>query len=89
MDRLFRDRLYSGKPLSLDDEGRIRIDDFEMGQAVQAEVEARMSRIGPYNMGELADIAGYRSDFLRVNGFDIEGVDYGAEIAPDWDPARA
>lgn len=80
IDRLLRDRLYSGRPLALDAEGRIRIDDLEMGQTVQVEVEARMARIGPYNLNELADVAGFRTDFLRVHGFEVEGVDYEQDI---------
>ena len=40
MDRLFRDRLYSGNPQP-DAEGRIRVDDWEMAPAVQALVDQR------------------------------------------------
>jgi enoyl-[acyl-carrier protein] reductase/trans-2-enoyl-CoA reductase (NAD+) len=89
MDRLLRERLYSGGPIPLDPEGRIRLDELEMGAAVQAEVESRMSRIALGNLGELSDVAGFRTDFLRVHGFEVEGVDYSAEVAPDWEPARA
>jgi len=81
MDRLFRERLYAGRPLALDEEGRIRIDELEMDSAIQEEVDARLARIGPYNIRELADLDGYRGDFLRVHGFEVEGVDYEKDVS--------
>lgn len=87
--RLFRDRLYpaTGRKLDLDGAGRIRIDDLELSSGVQAEVEARLSHINADNIGDLADVEGFKEDFLRAHGFGVEGVDYEAEVAPDWDPA--
>lgn len=81
IDRLYRERLYKGTNggLPLDSEGRIRIDELEMGASVQAEVSARMARIKPENLAELADVDGFRQDFLRVHGFEVEGVDYTAD----------
>jgi enoyl-[acyl-carrier protein] reductase/trans-2-enoyl-CoA reductase (NAD+) len=84
VDRLFRERLYKASPgkgtVPVDAEGRIRIDELEMGASVQAEVSARMARISPGNLAELADIDGFRLDFLRIHGFDVEGVDYDADV---------
>ncbi len=77
--RLFGERLYSGTPVPLDGSGRIRIDDLEMGKAVQTEVQDRMNRVNQSNLDELADLEGFRSDFLRVHGFGVEGIDYTAE----------
>jgi enoyl-[acyl-carrier protein] reductase / trans-2-enoyl-CoA reductase (NAD+) len=82
IDRMYRDRLYSGSPLALDEEGRIRLDELEMGQAVQAEVESRMQQVRDDNLMELADVEGFRLDFLRAHGFEVEGVDYEDEITP-------
>jgi hypothetical protein len=53
-----------------------------MGQAVQAEVEARIQRVGPADLAELADVEGFRIDFLRAHGFEVEGVDYSVELSP-------
>ena len=82
MMRLFSERLYQkiGIAIPTDDEGRIRIDDLEMGPSVQNEVSSRLARIDESNLHELADLAGFRSDFLRAHGFDVPGVDYEREI---------
>jgi enoyl-[acyl-carrier protein] reductase / trans-2-enoyl-CoA reductase (NAD+) len=32
---------------------------------------------------ELTDFAGYKRDFLRLFGFEIDGVDYNADVDPD------
>jgi enoyl-[acyl-carrier protein] reductase/trans-2-enoyl-CoA reductase (NAD+) len=53
-----------------------------MGASVQAEVSARMMKINPDNLVELADIEGFRLDFLRIHGFEVEGVDYAADVSP-------
>lgn len=80
--RLFAERLYlrDGSPVPLDPLGRIRLDELEMGEAVQQEVGARLAKINEANLYELADIAGFRDDFLRVHGFAVPGVDYDAEV---------
>ncbi len=88
IDRLYRERLYTGAPLQLDEAGRIRLDELEMGQAVQAEVDARIQRVTAENLMELADVEGFRLDFLRAHGFEVEGVDYGAEVSPIGLPLR-
>ncbi len=82
MMRLFSERLYQkrGVAIPTDYEGRIRIDDLEMGASVQNEVSSRLARIDESNLHELADVAGFRSDFLRAHGFDVPGVDYEREI---------
>lgn len=82
--RLFSERLYraEGGSLCLDAEGRIRLDDLEMGAAVQSEVSARLARIDEATLHDLADLAGFREDFLRAHGFEVPGVDYEAEANP-------
>jgi enoyl-[acyl-carrier protein] reductase/trans-2-enoyl-CoA reductase (NAD+) len=84
MLRLFSERLYRPRngQLPLDGEGRIRLDELEMGSAVQDEVSSRLARIDDGNLRELADIDGFRGDFLRVHGFEVPGVDYSAEVDP-------
>ncbi|MGC4015884.1 MAG: trans-2-enoyl-CoA reductase family protein [Luteolibacter sp.] len=81
MDRLFRDRMYSGNPQP-DEAGRIRVDDWEMAPAVQSLVGERWKEVNTENLSELGDFAGYQSSFLRLFGFGLEGVDYAADTNP-------
>lgn len=78
MDRLFRDRLYSGNPQP-DEAGRIRVDDWEMTSEVQELVGKRWAEVNTDNLGELGDFEGYQASFLRLFGFGLNGVDYTAE----------
>ncbi len=86
MERLSAERPYTGENNSAgtpptDSEHRIRIDDWEMAEDVQAEIAKRMTKVTEENLAELADMAGYKHDFLAINGFDVEGVDYEADVA--------
>jgi enoyl-[acyl-carrier protein] reductase/trans-2-enoyl-CoA reductase (NAD+) len=80
MQRLFSDRLYAGKAVPTDTEGRIRMDDWEMEADVQDEVNKIMARASEANIAEIADLSGYREDFLQLHGFAIPGVDYDAPV---------
>jgi enoyl-[acyl-carrier protein] reductase / trans-2-enoyl-CoA reductase (NAD+) len=83
MYRLFAERLYTGKEVPVDEAGRIRIDDWEMREDVQAEVQERWNRVDSDNLKEISDIEGYRADFFRLFGFETEGVDYNADVDPN------
>jgi enoyl-[acyl-carrier protein] reductase/trans-2-enoyl-CoA reductase (NAD+) len=83
MYRLFAERLYVGKEVPVDEAGRIRIDDWEMREDVQAEVQERWNRVDSDNLKEISDIEGYRADFFRLFGFETEGVDYNADVDPN------
>lgn len=82
MYRLFNENLYSDNPPPRDDEGYIRIDDLEMLDSVQQEVEKLWPTVNSDNLGELTDIEGYRDDFYRLFGFNLEGIDYDADVDP-------
>jgi enoyl-[acyl-carrier protein] reductase/trans-2-enoyl-CoA reductase (NAD+) len=79
--RLFATQLCGG-PQRLDDAGRIRVDDIELSQTVQDEVKRRWPLVTTENLGELADLEGFRADFLKIFGFGLPGVDYDAEQDP-------
>lgn len=80
MERLFAERLYTGASVPIDENGLIRIDDLEMAPKVQNEVKKRMATITQENFAQIGDFNGYRHDFLATSGFDIEGVDYTADV---------
>jgi enoyl-[acyl-carrier protein] reductase/trans-2-enoyl-CoA reductase (NAD+) len=78
---LFRDSLYGEVP-QLDEEGRLRADSKELEPAIQAQVEEIWNQVTTDNLHELSDFAGYKSEFMRLFGFEIDGVDYDAEVDP-------
>jgi enoyl-[acyl-carrier protein] reductase/trans-2-enoyl-CoA reductase (NAD+) len=82
IDRLFRTQMYGGTGLTFDDAGRVRIDDLEMKPDVQAEVAKIWPEITTESLPALTDIAGYRSEFLKLFGFGLPGIDYDADIDP-------
>ena len=82
IDRLFRTQMYGGTGLTFDDAGRVRIDDLEMKPDVQAEVAQLWPEITTENLAALTDIVGYRSEFLKLFGFGLAGIDYEADIDP-------
>jgi enoyl-[acyl-carrier protein] reductase / trans-2-enoyl-CoA reductase (NAD+) len=79
MQRLFSERLYTGAPMITDDKGRIRVDDWEMREDVQAEVDALWKQATTENLPQLGDLSGYKSDFLHLFGFGFSEVDYAAD----------
>lgn len=80
--RLMREHLYAGHAPTLDPVGRLRVDDWELRQDVQAEVKRRWALVDTDNLMQLSDLAGFRRDFLRIFGFEADGVDYEADISP-------
>jgi enoyl-[acyl-carrier protein] reductase/trans-2-enoyl-CoA reductase (NAD+) len=74
--RLFSERLYTGKPVPTDEKGRIRIDDWEMREDVQAEISKLWPQVETANLPDLGDLQGYKSDFLNLFGFAFAGVNY-------------
>ncbi|HEY6141919.1 MAG TPA: enoyl-ACP reductase FabV [Flavobacterium sp.] len=79
IQRLYQDRLYTGSTVPTDDKGRIRIDDWEMREDVQAKVAKLWLEATTESLPAIGDLAGYKKDFLNLFGFGFEGVDYKAE----------
>ncbi|EGN76272.1 uncharacterized paraquat-inducible protein B [Idiomarina sp. A28L] len=79
--RLFTEGLYTDSP-RLDEANRLRMDGLETNEATQAKIEALWNQVTQENFHELADYKGYHSEFLRLFGFGIEGVDYDADVEP-------
>jgi enoyl-[acyl-carrier protein] reductase/trans-2-enoyl-CoA reductase (NAD+) len=82
LHRLFTQCLYSDNPRT-DEEGRLRVDELEMLPEVQSAVADAWANISTENLSELTDFKGYKEEFLRLFGFEMEGVDYDAEVDPN------
>lgn len=79
IQRLFEQRLYTGSEVPTDDRGRIRIDDWEMRDDIQARVKDLWAKATSENLTEIGDLAGYKQDFLNLFGFGFDKVDYQAD----------
>ncbi|WP_316841227.1 enoyl-ACP reductase FabV [Pedobacter gandavensis] len=80
IQRLFKDRLYTGGAVLTDEQGRIRVDDLEMRDDVQAQIAALWTEATTESLPAIGDLAGYKKDFLNLFGFDVAGVDYDADV---------
>jgi len=79
IQRLFSARLYTNEAVPVDEKGRIRIDDWEMNADVQKEVAELWKGATTENLPAIGDLNGYKSDFITLFGFGLDGVDYAAE----------
>ena len=79
IQRLYSQRLYNGGEIPTDENGRIRIDDWEMRADVQEQVAKLWAEATTETLPQIGDLAGYKQDFLNLFGFGFEGVDYNAD----------
>ncbi len=80
--RLFADMIYGNAPV-IDEDGRFRPDNWEMREDVQKECEEIWAKLTPENFKELSDYEGFKHDFFQLGGFEVEGVDYSADVDID------
>ena len=79
IQRLYSQRLYAGD-LSLDEKGRIRVDDWEMREDIQSKVVKLWESATTENLSEIGDLEGYSNDFYNLFGFKVPGVDYAKDV---------
>ncbi|WP_299125855.1 enoyl-ACP reductase FabV [uncultured Tenacibaculum sp.] len=79
IQRLYSERLFGGD-LALDEKGRIRVDDWEMREDVQAEISKLWEEATTENLSEIGDLEGYSNEFFKLFGFKVAGVDYDADV---------
>jgi enoyl-[acyl-carrier protein] reductase / trans-2-enoyl-CoA reductase (NAD+) len=82
IQRLFAHHMYNDQSPQFDEAGRVRVDDWEMRPEIQQGVRAIWPRVTTENLADETDIAGYRSEFLKLFGFGLPGVDYDADTEP-------
>ena len=79
MYRMFSEQVFQSNR-RVDEAGRIRMDNFELDDEIQAEVRRSWGAIDSSNAQDLADITGFRSEFLRLFGFGRTDVDYERDV---------
>lgn len=77
--RLFKEKLLE-EQVPVDEEGRIRMDDWELSEEVQKKVVEAWKQVTTENVTEISDIEGYWEDFYQMFGFHLSGVDYGKDV---------
>ena len=80
IQRLFVTQLYGELPPQVDEENRLRLDDWELRDAVQDACREIWSQVQDDNIYQLTDYQGYKDEFLRLFGFGLTGVDYEAAV---------
>lgn len=78
--RMFTEKIYSGTSLEFDDSGRLRMDDLELRDDIQKQVNELWNLITPENFKILSDYEGYKREFMKLNGFEVEEVNYDKDI---------
>ena len=82
IQRLFATQMYNGHTPKFDEAGRVRIDDWEMLPEIQNAVRQIWPGVTTETLATETDIAGYRSEFLKLFGFGVAGINYEAETEP-------
>ncbi len=80
MYRLFAENVYNDNFLDFDDEGRVRIDDWELRDDVQKAVFDIWPNVTSQNLRELTDFDGYKSEFMKLFGFGRPDIDYTKDV---------
>lgn len=80
INRMFRTQIYKAGGADLDDNQRIRMDDWELRDEVQNTVKEIWPNVTTENIFELTDYQGYKDEFLKLFGFGVEGIDYEADV---------
>lgn len=78
---LFRENLYGENP-RIDDAGRLRQNYKELEDSVQQRVTDIWNTVDTDTIDELTDYVSYHQEFLKLFGFDVDGVDYDADLSP-------
>lgn len=85
INRLYRERLFSEKNVTTDEQGRIRIDDWEMREDIQQKITRLWEEATTENIDKISDLKGYKKDFMNLFGFEVENIDYSADTSEERD----
>ena len=80
MYRMLHDKLCNGGEVATDEDRLIRVDDWEMKPEVQKAVFDVWNTISQENLEQVTDLEGYWKEFYEIFGFQVEGVDYNADV---------
>lgn len=84
MEQVFRlfDTGITGDTGKVDDDNRMRMDDWELRDDIQQKCRELWPTITTENLFENTDYQFYKDEFLKLFGFGIDGVDYEEDVSP-------
>lgn len=80
MYRMLADKIYNTGTAERDDNGLVRMDDWEMRKDVQQEILAQWDGVTTENLKKVTDLESFRKDYMELHGFEVEGIDYSADV---------
>ena len=80
MYRMLSGKIYGTEGLILDKNHLLRMDDWEMEEEVQNKVKNLWEQVDESNIRELTDIVDYRREYMKLHGFEVDGVNYDANV---------
>ncbi len=82
MQRLFSEKLYpqDGHSTPVDSERLVRMDDWELDEDTQQKVNELLAEMNESNFMQIGDYQGFKQEFLNLNGFGFENIDYSQQI---------
>lgn len=83
MRRMLATKIYVKNGPIFDATGSVRMDDWEMEDAIQREVMEIWPKVRTDNLEALTDIEGYQDDFYRLFGFRFSEVGYETQVEPE------
>ena len=83
ISRLFTQKLYTDKGFQTDENGFIRMDDYELTPEIQKEVRKCWEAVTTDTVKEYCDIEGYWEDFYHMFGFRYDDIDYTQDVDAD------
>lgn len=78
---LFKENLFGDTP-RFDEAGRFSQNYKELEDDVQNRVQGIWDSVTTETIDSLTDYEGYHHEFLKLFGFNVEGVDYDADVSP-------
>jgi enoyl-[acyl-carrier protein] reductase/trans-2-enoyl-CoA reductase (NAD+) len=80
MVRLWAEHLAPGRTPTLDEAGRIRVDDWEMRADVQEATAKLWEQVGSENLMAISDYASFKREFRQLFGFEVDGINYAEPV---------
>lgn len=74
--RLFTEKLYGSNGIVTDENGFIRMDDYELQKDVQEEIKKSWNVVNTENIEKYCDLKGYWEDFYHMFGFEYDNINY-------------